>query len=320
MNTPHLSLLLSIGFFTLQSLSAAAQTRFDLGGKPRIESATPSDRSNGSTEYTEAEQNRYLALVSKGYSQLLTDSLRLAELTFKEATDFLPSHPSNAEIFYQLGQISERRGNYHTSSDYYRKSIRINENLAKSYERRGIVNLVLKDYSTALGCFSSFLKLKPANPQVLFYMGYAYQQQGKLDNAMAKYQQVLDQEPMHASANTAVAVIEAGKGHHDAAIEIMDKLITHNPKSASLYEMRGTFEMESGKNQMALYDFNKSIELLPNNPTAYLNRAVLHGRSGQKTLAEEDITKAQELGADETSVERARTSIARRKQKVTKTP
>ena len=313
MNKLLLPLLLLVGFATTRPTCVAAQARVDLGDKPKIASVSPSERSISSTGYTEAEQNRYIALVNKGYRQLLADSLGMAEVTFREATDFLPSHPSNAEIFFQLGQLSERSGNFRTASDYYRKAIRLNENMAKAYERRGIVNLVLRDYGTALGCFSAFLELKPSSPQALFYKGYAYQQQGKLDNAMAEYQKVLGIEPQHTSANTAVAVIEAGQGHHETALEIMDNLIIQNPKGAALYEMRGTFEMETGRNQLALYDFNKAIELFPDNPTAYLNRAVLHGRTGQKTLAEEDFLKAQELGATETSIESARATIDKHK-------
>ncbi len=306
-------MILAAAAAALSPLAAAGQARVDLGNKPRIESASPSDRSTGSTGYTEAEQNRYLALVSKGYRHLLADSLSLAELTFREATDFLPSHPSNAEIFYQLGQLSERKGNYRTADDYYRQSIRINENLPKTYERRGIVNLVLKDYDKALRCFATYLDLKPADTQVMFYRGYAYQQQGKRNEALAEYQKVLATDPNHESANTAVAVIKAGQGHHSEAIDIMDRLIARNPKAASLYEMRGTFEMESSKNQMALYDFNKAISLLPDNPTAYLSRAALYGRTGQKGLAEEDILKAQRLGASASSIDSARATIERHK-------
>ncbi len=313
MNTPLLSLLLLVGFATTRPACVAAQARVDFGDKPRIEPVSPDERSISSTGYTEAEQNCYIALVCKGYRQLLADSLGMAEVTFRKATDFLPAHPSNAEIFFQLGQLSERSSNYRTASDYYRKSIRLNENMAKAYERRGIVSLVLKDYGTALGCFSAFLELKPSCPQALFYKGYAYQQQDKLDNALGEYRKVLAIEPQHTSANTAVAVIEAGQGHHETAIEIMDNLIIQNPKGAALYEMRGTFEMETGRNQLALYDFNKAIELLPDNPTVYLNRAVLHGRIGQRTLSEEDFLKAQELGATASSVESARATIDKHK-------
>lgn len=316
MNNRFVFLLFSAGLTFLSTVRLVAQARMNLGEKPKIVSVSPSDRSATSTKYTEAEESQYLTLVNKGYRQLLADSLGYAEMTFREATDFLPSHPSNAELFFQMGQIAERGNNYHTASDYYRKSLRINENLAKAYERRGAVSLILKDYDTALKCYSTLLELKPSSPQAHFYKGYTYQRQGKQDNALAEYKKTLALEPQHTSANTAIAVIRASQGHHDEAIGIMDRLITHSPKSASLYEMRGTFEMECGKNQLALYDFNKAIELAPDNPTAYLNRAVIYGRSKQKSMAELDLRKAQDLGAPDSTIESARTAISKHKQKL----
>ena len=160
MNNRFVFLLFSAGLTFLSTVRLLAQARMNLGEKPKIVSVSPSDRSATSTKYTEAEESQYLTLVNKGYRQLLADSLGDAEMTFREATDFLPSHPSNAELFFQMGQIAERGNNYHTASDYYRKSLRINENLAKAYERRGAVSLILKDYDTALKCYSTLLELK----------------------------------------------------------------------------------------------------------------------------------------------------------------
>lgn len=309
MNTKRL--LTSACLIALLSVctNTMGQARIDLGEKPKIVSASPTERSATSTKYTEAEENRYIALVSTAYKDMLADSLTQAELAFKEATDLLPSHPANAEAFFQLGQIAERKNNYQTAADYYRKSTRINENLAKAFDRRGAVSLILRDYDTALKCYTKYLDLKPGDAQAIFYKGYIYQQEGKLDQALSQYQKVLDASPNHVSANTAVAVIKAGRGQHSEAISIMDNLISCNPKSASLYQMRGSFEMESQRTKLALYDFNKAIELDPTNPTSYINRAIVYGRSKQKAMSEADLQRAQELGAPAYAIESARNAM-----------
>ena len=287
------------------SISVQAQTRITLGDKPKISSATPTERSQTSTKYTEAEQHRYITLLTSAYRKMLADSLPQAESMFKDATDLLPHHPSNAEAFFLLGQIAERNNNYQMASDYYRKATRINENLAKAYERRGAVCLILRDYDTALRCYSSLLELKPDNAQALFYKGYTYQQLKRPDDAIKQYDKALSLDPGNVSAASALAVIKAGRKQYDEALAILDNLIVRKPSTASLYEVRGNMQMELGRNELALYDFNKAIELDPNNAINYINRAILYGRKKQKALSENDLQHAQELGAPAEAIEAA---------------
>ena len=287
------------------SISVQAQTRITLGDKPKISSVAPTERSQTSTKYTEAEQNRYLSLVTSAYRKMLADSVPQADKLFKEAADLLPHHPSNAEVYFQLGQIAERNSNYQTASDYYRKATRINENLAKAYDRRGAVCLILRDYDTALRCYSSLLELKPDNAQAQFYKGYAYQQLKRTDDALKQYEKALSIDPGNVSAAGAMAVIMAGRKQYDEALAILDNLIVRKPSAASLYEVRGNMQMELGRNELALYDFNKAIELEPDNAVNYINRAILYSRKKQKALSENDLMRARELGASTEAIETA---------------
>ena len=112
-------------------LQIGAQTRITLGDRPKVNAVEAGERPSSSTKYSEAEEKKYLSLITSAYRQLLADSMLKAEKLFVEAVDFLPGHPSNAEAYFQLGCIAEQKEVYEDALEYYRKALRINENLAK---------------------------------------------------------------------------------------------------------------------------------------------------------------------------------------------
>lgn len=279
------------------------QTKVTLDKKPHVESVKPTDEVAGSTKYTEAEKLHYQNYVAEGYKALLEDSLVKAQDCFAQAVKLLPNHPSNAEVYFQMGQIAEEREQFLQASDYYKKSTHQNENMAKSYKRRGAVSIILKDYETALREYAKYLQLKPKDHEVRVFRGYCYQEMGRDGEALAEYQAVISQDPLNVNAIMALASLDHKRGNTDSAIRAMDDLVCRFPDDATYYEMRGAFEMDVKRYQLAAYDFNKAVELDPKNPSHYLKRAAMHFKTGDEALAEADLKKAEELGAPKAQVE-----------------
>ena len=284
----------------------AAQTRITLNGKPKISSVAPSERSLTSTKYTKAEENRYLSYITGAYNKLLRDSVESARLLLLEATDLLPNHPANAEAFFQLGLISEKFEQYDDAAEYYRKATRINENLFKAHERRGMVNILRNEYEAALRDFSSFLTLKPGNADAHFYRGYALQHLDRNEEAVAEYFKAAEADPRKTEAHTAIALIMSKQGKQEEAIALMDKQILLHPNESTLYSTRGSLLMEVERTQLALYDFDQAIKFAPKDKACYINRAMAYKRMGEDSLAETDFNKARALGADNNLIENAR--------------
>ncbi len=283
-------------------MPVCAQTKVTLDKKPRVESFKPTDSAIGTTKYTEAELNRYQQHLSQAYQALLSDSLLRATDEFTQATDLLPNHPSNAEAFFQLGQIAEQREQYRQAADYYRKSVRINENLAKAYSRKGAMNIILKDYDTALRDYSNYISLRPKDYDARIYRGHAYQQLRRFGEAQADYQYILNADPFNAKATMAMATLDLDRGNAEEALATMDKLILRFPDNATYYELRGEIDMELRRLELASYDFNKAIELEPDNAAHYLKRAALYFRQSNGPLAQADLDKAATLGASKEQI------------------
>lgn len=295
---------------TLLALPLCGQTRITLGDKPKVQSALPSEEPLTSTKYTSAEKQKYQHHIATAYRALLHDSLGKAEDYFTQAVKLLPSHPSNAEVYFMLGQIAESRNQYQQASNYYKKSIRQNENMTKSYERKGAVDIILGNYDTALRNYNTLLQLKPGDHQTLLRRGYVSQCLGRTEQSLRDYQSVLSADPANAQAASAIATIWGKQGKFDEAIALLDKQIALHPTEAQLYNTRGMLEAETRKLELALYDLDKAVAHAPKEWSYLLNRSIVHTLSGNKALAEQDCDNALKLGATKGDIERS-VAIAR---------
>ena len=161
--------------------------------------------------------------------------------------------------------------------------------------------------------------------------GVALQQQGRLEDAVAEYDQAIRLSPQFADAylNRGLAYIQleqyerAVQGYDEAirlnpqdaglynnrgnayegleqyerAIQDYDEAIRLNPRAA-FYRNRGLAYIEHGDSQRAILDLNEAIRLRPDYMRAFANRARAHGLLGNDVAAYQDGTRALELGLD----------------------
>jgi protein O-GlcNAc transferase len=100
----------------------------------------------------------------------------------------------------------------------------------------------------------------------------ALHQQGMLDQAEARYRQLLEIEPRNADALHMLGVIAYQTGRHQSSVDTIDKAIEINSNVASYYSNRGNALKELKQLDAAVASYNKAIELKPDLADAYYNR------------------------------------------------
>lgn len=276
----------------LTTPTAHAQTNVNIGKKPKVESQKADAAPEGSTLYTQAEQTRYQSYVTLAYRALLRDSLATATHYFREAIDLLPNHPSNAEVYYQLGQIALSEDDPSLAAENFSHSLRIAPTLYKSRKRLGDAYLLRADYTGAVKNYSTYLSHSPQDTATIFLRGYAHQQLGNDSLALRDFQSVLTLNPLHPDALMGRAVILHRRGQSQQAMTDISSLITRFPQNATYYAVRAQMELTDNHLDAALIDASQAITLAPNNAAHLLLRADIYQRQGNTALSKSDRQRA----------------------------
>lgn len=135
------------------------------------------------------------------------------------------------------------------------------------------------------------------NPSAKTYIdsGNSLKEQGKLDQAIANYQQALKIEPNNALAYNNLAEIYLLQGKIEAAIASCQNAIKLQPNLAAAYKNLGNCLQAGGKIEEAIRAYTKAVELAPQFAEAYANLGSMLGIQGEMEKAIAYFQKALEI-------------------------
>ncbi len=121
----------------------------------------------------------------------------------------------------------------------------------------------------------------------LFDQAFALHQQGKLDEARALYEQVLQHNPRDFDALHLLGVIAARTRDPARAVELIGRAIEVNPGVAAAHSNRGAALKELKRLDEAVASYERAIALQPDTPEAHSNlgNALRELRRPQEALA-----------------------------------
>jgi len=126
-------------------------------------------------------------------------------------------------------------------------------------------------------------------------LGIDFQNNGKLNEAMQVYLQILESQPDHSIAMGNLGIVYSLEGKHEAAIDCLSKETAKNPTSALAFFNLGYAELGAKKNKNAAKSFGKSLVLDPTNVDAHINLGDALNLSGEFYQAEKIYRKALEI-------------------------
>ena len=129
-------------------------------------------------------------------------------------------------------------------------------------------------------------------------MGIAFQEQGKLEEAVEAYSKALTIKPNHAEAYNNMGTALQNQGKLEEAIEAYNKALTIKPDYAEAYNNMGTALQNQGKLEEAIEAYNKALTLKPDNAEAFYNMGIALKELGKLEEAIEAYNKALELKPD----------------------
>lgn len=141
------------------------------------------------------------------------------------------------DIHGQLGTGEDQPSSSNVRGDIMQKM----NDLKEYVEENPDDTVKIKEYADLLGSahrvpeaiplYDRLLELNPKRVDVLLIKGYLYYRDGKLDEAQATTQKILDIDPSHANAKYNIGAIAIAKGDTAKAVDIWKNIIEKHPGS-----------------------------------------------------------------------------------------
>lgn len=172
--------------------------------------------------------------LSLGFALTLDHRLEEAQSAYNQA---LHIDPSYAEAYYNLGLLSNEKGNTDQALWYYQKAV---ANIDKFYRTSEIpmlynnlgITLMTKGYSDkAIYYYLKALESDYNLPYIHYNLGIAYARKNKFDSALRHFKKSLQLDPRNAGAHYFIGLIEYQTGHPDSAIYHFREALHIDPKN-----------------------------------------------------------------------------------------
>jgi tetratricopeptide (TPR) repeat protein len=123
-------------------------------------------------------------------------------------------------------------------------------------------------------------------------------QKGRMDEAIAHYDQALELDPSYGEAHYNLANALVRLGRMDEAIAHYEKAVELNPNNAMAYYNLGSVLVRNGRVEESITHYRKALELNPNNAGAHNNLGAALLRLGNLDEAIAHYLRALELNPD----------------------
>jgi serine/threonine protein kinase len=163
---------------------------------------------------------------------------------------------------------------------------------ASAYNESGSAWRAKGKLDKALADFDEAVRLDPKYANAYINRGSAWKAKGELDKALADFGEAIRLDPKYANAYNNRGAAWQAKGDLDRALADFGEAIRLDPKYANAYNNRGSAWQAKGELDKALADFDEAIRLDPKYANAYINRGSVWRPKGDLDRALADFGEA----------------------------
>jgi Flp pilus assembly protein TadD len=153
-------------------------------------------------------------------------------------------------------------------------------------------------YRSDVAIWSDVVAQRPHNTRALSNLGTVLVAHGRVDEALARYNEAIQLDPGNSDAQFNLGLTLAGRNELDAALVHLNEAVRLVPHSALAQCDLGVVLTEKGDLAGASRHLIESLRFDPRNSTAHNAMGVVLGRQGNPAEAEKEFTKAVQLQSD----------------------
>jgi tetratricopeptide (TPR) repeat protein len=182
-------------------------------------------------------------------------ALHYADEAIKLDSNYAPAWALRASILNTMAQIAlmdNNRGFREARADAER-AIALDPNLAAPYLALGIVQILSDwDWDAAAASLKKAAELEPGSADVPRIQSYLARTLGRLDQAIALYQQSIARDPLRANSYNGLAYLLYCAGRYDEAENALQKTLELDPQATAAHSTRAVVLLMQGRPQQAL--------------------------------------------------------------------
>ena len=166
---------------------------------------------------------------------------------------------------------------------------------AQAFWELGVQYKELGRYLEAEGALRQSLRLQPEAGLPVLNLAVVCQKQGKIDEAVALYHQVLEQKN-YPEAHFGLGYCHFRKNDLEKSQHHFQEALRGNPRHVEAWVNLAAVYERQKKYAEALATLERALFLVPDHPRAYYNRGVVWEKAGKLEPAVESYRKAAEFG------------------------
>jgi tetratricopeptide (TPR) repeat protein len=211
--------------------------------------------------------------ISRGNAQRDQKNYALAEEEYRCA---LLLDPTDARIYYALGNVFYDQGRFQDAIQAYWESLRNNPNDAVAYKNLGIAYEAQQRYSEAIAQYQKAIELDPKYAHAYVNLGQAYARQRRYDEATQQFHKAIAMDPTYARAHNSLGHVFYAQKQYSEAIEQFRRAIELDPQYLSAYANLGNSYYAQQRYPEAIANYQKALALNPKDAHAYANLGNVH--------------------------------------------
>lgn len=162
---------------------------------------------------------------------------------------------------------------------------------------------LLKDESDNAAFLTSLIESDALGPETLRLTlvdrAWSHRIQGRLEEALADWNRIVELEPEHATSYTERGVVLQLLQRYEEAVADFDHALSLAPESSTTIAQRGhTFHLQ-GLQEEALVELDRAVGISPDEDWTYVLRAWVHEDQGNENAALADYGRAIKLNPDD---------------------
>jgi superkiller protein 3 len=193
--------------------------------------------------------------------------------------DLANQDTNNAKAQYDVAYEAHSKGNLDEAITFYKKAIALDPQMKDAYTNLGAALLAKKQYSEALNSLNKANQIDPTDPEISkllkqaregqnsskYQAALALHQQGKINEAIAGYEEALKEDPNNAELLVNLGAAYQTNKNYDLAISYYNKSVAISPDSPVTYYYIGSAYHSKNNLEEAIKYYRKSVQLDPNN-------------------------------------------------------
>ena len=195
----------------------------------------------------------------------------------------------------QRAQSYEFQGNFREAARLYERMLEARPLSSSSYVNLALAQAQLKQFDRTIATLQRGIEKIPDSEILLARLGHTYLVTGKLDEAFATMQQVLDLNPRYFDALTACAVILDNTGQKDEAHNYFKKALAIEPENKYLRVNYARSLATGGKIPQAIQAYSALVQDYPQEYILFQYLGIAYGVAGDYANAIKNLEQAVSL-------------------------